>query len=124
MWKQVTQRESRQCVINICSFYNVGTHSCESYCFKTDLFFCCCCVFFVCFVFNQLGKVNELIIKPDLSDLTDKEEEEDNVEKSEEKEEEEETSLYRADCVYTVTSLDSAFNTVIEKHFSPALRSK
>ncbi|XP_037532233.1 epithelial splicing regulatory protein 1 isoform X1 [Nematolebias whitei] len=64
---------------------------------------------------KTLGKVNELIIKPNLSDLTDKEEEEDDVvEKSEEEEEEEEQeekSLHRADCVYTVTSLDSAFDT-------------
>lgn len=103
-------------------FY-LGTRSCGSYCFKTDLFFLFC-------FFNQLGKVNELIIKTNLSDLTDKEEDEDDVvEKSEEKEaeeeqQEEETSSYRADCVYTATSLDSAFNTVIEKHFSPALHSE
>lgn len=56
---------------------------------------------------NQLGKVNELLIKPDLSDLTEEKEEEDGVEESIE---EEDSS--RADNVSTATSLETALNLV------------
>ncbi|XP_041650265.1 epithelial splicing regulatory protein 1 isoform X3 [Cheilinus undulatus] len=53
---------------------------------------------------KKLGKVNELLIKPDLSDLTE-EKEEDVVE---EREEEEHGS--KADCVFTASSLETALN--------------
>ncbi|XP_056300955.1 epithelial splicing regulatory protein 1 isoform X2 [Pseudoliparis swirei] len=54
---------------------------------------------------KKLGKVNELLIKPDLSDLTEEKEEEDGVEESIE---EEDSS--RADNVSTATSLETALN--------------
>lgn len=57
---------------------------------------------------NQLGKVNELLIKPDLSDLTEEKEEEDVVEECVE-----EQSGFKADCVFTATSLEAALNLVI-----------
>ncbi|XP_044063975.1 epithelial splicing regulatory protein 1 isoform X1 [Siniperca chuatsi] len=55
---------------------------------------------------KKLGKVNEIVIKPDLSDLTDEKEEEEDV--VEENVEEENGS--RADCVSTATSLETALN--------------
>lgn len=64
-----------------------------------------------CFFFsslNQLGKVNELLIKPDLSDLTGEKEEEDVVE-----EDVEEENGSGADCVYKVTNIEAALNLVI-----------
>ncbi|XP_049439985.1 epithelial splicing regulatory protein 1 isoform X3 [Epinephelus fuscoguttatus] len=54
---------------------------------------------------KQLGKVNELLIKPDLSDLTEEKEVEDVVEKSEEEE-----NRSGADNVSTATSLETALN--------------
>uniref|UniRef100_G3P3D3 Epithelial splicing regulatory protein 1 n=1 Tax=Gasterosteus aculeatus aculeatus TaxID=481459 RepID=G3P3D3_GASAC len=58
---------------------------------------------------KKLGKVNELLIKPDLSDLAEEkeeeEEEEDEVEESAEKE-----NKSRADNVSTATSLETALN--------------
>lgn len=74
----------------------------------TCFFFFC---LFACFL-NQLGRVNELIIRPDLSDLTDEKVEKDVVRESEEEEKEEE-SVNGADCIYTATSLDNAFNVVM-----------
>lgn len=56
---------------------------------------------------NQLGKVNELLIKPDLSDLTEEKEEEDVVEESVEEE-----NGSKADCVFTATNLETALNLV------------
>ncbi|XP_045901025.1 epithelial splicing regulatory protein 1 isoform X2 [Micropterus dolomieu] len=50
---------------------------------------------------KKLGKVNELLIKPDLSDLTEEKEEEDVVK---------EENGSRADCVFTDTSLETALN--------------
>lgn len=55
--------------------------------------------------------MNELLIKPDLSDLTEEKEEEDVV--VEESVEEENGS--GADCVSTATSLETALNLVIVK---------
>ncbi|XP_017280518.1 epithelial splicing regulatory protein 1 isoform X3 [Kryptolebias marmoratus] len=69
---------------------------------------------------KTLGRVNELVIRPDLSDSTDEKAEKDVVEESEEEEqegevkeeeEEERESGSGADCVYTAASLDSALNT-------------
>ncbi|XP_068998957.1 epithelial splicing regulatory protein 1 isoform X4 [Embiotoca jacksoni] len=54
---------------------------------------------------KKLGRVNELLIKPDLSDETEEKEEEDVVEESVE----EETGS-GADCVSTATSVDAALN--------------
>ncbi|XP_051262623.1 epithelial splicing regulatory protein 1 isoform X2 [Dicentrarchus labrax] len=54
---------------------------------------------------KKLGKVNELVIKPDLPDLTDEKEEKDVVEESVEEE-----NGSEADCVSTATSLESALN--------------
>ncbi|XP_061572773.1 epithelial splicing regulatory protein 1 isoform X2 [Cololabis saira] len=54
---------------------------------------------------KTLGKVNELLIKPDLSDLTDEKPEEDVVEECREEE-----NGPGADCTSTVTSIDSALN--------------
>ncbi|CAJ1062202.1 epithelial splicing regulatory protein 1 isoform X4 [Xyrichtys novacula] len=54
---------------------------------------------------KKLGKVNELLIKPDLSDLTEEKEEEDVVEKSVEEE-----HGSKADCVFTASSLETALN--------------
>ncbi|XP_047455246.1 epithelial splicing regulatory protein 1 isoform X2 [Mugil cephalus] len=55
---------------------------------------------------KKLGKVNELLIKPDLSDLTEeKEEEEDVVEESVEEE-----NGSGAECVSTARSVDAALN--------------
>lgn len=65
-------------------------------------------MFFLSSSLNQLGKVNELLIKPDVSDLTDEKEEEDVVEDSVEEE-----NGSKADCVYTATSLETALNLVI-----------
>ncbi|CAG6015474.1 unnamed protein product [Menidia menidia] len=53
---------------------------------------------------KTLGRVNELLIKPALSDLTEEKAEEDVVEESQEKED------GSANCVSTATSLDSALN--------------
>lgn len=55
-----------------------------------------------------MGKVNELLIKPDLSDLTEEKEEEDVVEESVE-----EDNRSGADNVFTATSLETALNLVI-----------
>ncbi|KAF7669708.1 hypothetical protein LDENG_00147210 [Lucifuga dentata] len=56
---------------------------------------------------KKLGKVNELLIKPEFSDLTeDKDEEEEDV--LEESVEEE--NRHEADCVSTVTNLEAALN--------------
>ncbi|XP_028325781.1 epithelial splicing regulatory protein 1 isoform X3 [Gouania willdenowi] len=55
---------------------------------------------------QQLGQVNELLIRPDPSELTEKEEEED----VEEEESVEEESGSGADCISTATSLESALN--------------
>lgn len=52
--------------------------------------------------------MNELLIKPDLSDLTEEKEEEDVVEESVEEE-----NGSGADCVFTATSLETALNLVI-----------
>ncbi|XP_068180771.1 epithelial splicing regulatory protein 1 isoform X1 [Antennarius striatus] len=54
---------------------------------------------------RKLGKVNELLIKPDLSDLTEEKEEEDVVEENVE-----EKNGSKADCVFTATSLETALN--------------
>ncbi|XP_070691269.1 epithelial splicing regulatory protein 1 isoform X2 [Pempheris klunzingeri] len=54
---------------------------------------------------KKLGKVSELLIKTDLSDLTEEKEEEDVVEESVEEE-----NGSRADFAYTATSLESALN--------------
>ncbi|KAK2844550.1 hypothetical protein Q5P01_011209 [Channa striata] len=54
---------------------------------------------------QKLGRVNELLIKPDLSDLTDEKEEEDVVEESVEEE-----NGSGAECVFTATSLEAALN--------------
>lgn len=59
---------------------------------------------------NQLGKVNELIIKPDLSELTEGKEDKDVVEQTADKE-----SGSKADTVFTATSLETALNQVIRK---------
>lgn len=52
--------------------------------------------------------MNELLIKPDLSDLTEEKEEDDVVEESVEEE-----NGSRGDCVSTATSLETALNLVI-----------
>ncbi|GLD55774.1 epithelial splicing regulatory protein 1 isoform X1 [Lates japonicus] len=57
-------------------------------------------------VVTQLGRVNELLIKPDLSDLTEEKEEEDVVEERVEEEE----SGSGADSVSTAASLEAALN--------------
>ncbi|XP_028282327.1 epithelial splicing regulatory protein 1 isoform X5 [Parambassis ranga] len=54
---------------------------------------------------KKLGKVNELLIKPDLSDLTGEKEEEDVVE-----EDVEEENVFGADCVSKVTDIEAALN--------------
>ncbi|XP_053182793.1 epithelial splicing regulatory protein 1 [Scomber japonicus] len=54
---------------------------------------------------KKLGRVNELLIKPDLSDLSGEKEEEDVVEESLEEE-----NGSGADCVFTATSLETALN--------------
>ncbi|XP_032375348.1 epithelial splicing regulatory protein 1 isoform X1 [Etheostoma spectabile] len=54
---------------------------------------------------KKLGKVNELLIKPDLSDLTEQKDEEDVVEESVE-----EDNRSGADNVFTATSLETALN--------------
>lgn len=56
---------------------------------------------------NQLGKVNELLIKSDPSEFTEEKEEEDVVEESVEEE-----AGSKADCVFTATSLETALNLV------------
>lgn len=60
---------------------------------------------------NQLGKVNELIIKPDLSELTEGKEDKDVVEEAVEEE-----LGSNADSVFTATSLETALNLVIRKN--------
>lgn len=62
------------------------------------------------FSVNQLGRVNELLIKPDLSDLTEEKEEKDVVEESVE-----EDGGSGADCVSTATSFETALNLVIRE---------
>lgn len=57
---------------------------------------------------NQLGKVNELLIKHDLSDSAEEKKEEDVVEACVE----EETGL-KADCVFTAENLEAALNLVM-----------
>lgn len=59
---------------------------------------------------NQLGKVNELIIKPDLSESTEGQEDKDVVEEAVDGE-----SGSKADSVFTATSFESALNLVITK---------
>lgn len=59
---------------------------------------------------NQLGKVNELIIKPDLSESTEEKEDKDVVEEAVDGE-----SGSKADSVFTATSFESALNLVITK---------
>ncbi|XP_034730602.1 epithelial splicing regulatory protein 1 isoform X4 [Etheostoma cragini] len=54
---------------------------------------------------KKLGKLNELLIKPDLSDLTEQNDEEDVVEESVE-----EDNRSGADNVFTATSLETALN--------------
>lgn len=56
---------------------------------------------------NQLGRVNGILIKPDLSDLTDEKEEDDEAEESVEEE-----NGSGADCVSTAASLETALNLV------------
>lgn len=55
---------------------------------------------------KKLGRVNELLIKPDLSDLTQDKEEEEDVEK----ETVEEEYGSKADCVFTASNLETALN--------------
>lgn len=62
---------------------------------------------------NQLGKVNELIIKPDLSELTEGKEDKDVAEEAVEEE-----LGSKADSVFTATSLETALNLVIRKNKS------
>lgn len=59
----------------------------------------------------KLGKVNELLIKAEVSDLTDEKKEEDLVEELVEEEE----NVSGADCVFTAKNLETALNTVIFK---------
>ncbi|KAL6109197.1 esrp1 [Pungitius sinensis] len=54
---------------------------------------------------KKLSKVNELLIKPDLSDLSEEKEEEDEVEERAENE-----NKSRADNVFTATNLETALN--------------
>ena len=72
-------------------------------CFKTDVFLSSSP--------NQLGKVNELLIKADLTELTEEKEEEQEEDVVEERTEEENGS--KADCVFTAPSLETALNLVI-----------
>lgn len=58
-----------------------------------------------------MGKVNELIIKPDLSELPEGKEDEDVVEQTVDKES-------KADSVFTATSFETALNLVITKRTS------
>lgn len=60
-----------------------------------------------------MGKVNELIIKPDLSELTEGKEDKDVVEEAVEEE-----LGSKADSVFTATSLETALNLVIRKNKS------
>lgn len=62
---------------------------------------------------NQLGKVNELIIKPDLSELTEGKEDKDVAEEAVAEE-----LGSKADSVFTATSLETALNLVIRKNKS------
>ncbi|KAM9353296.1 epithelial splicing regulatory protein 1 isoform 2-T2 [Symphorus nematophorus] len=59
---------------------------------------------------KKLGKVNELLIKPDLTDLTEKKEEEGEEEEDVVEESVEEENGSKADCVFTATSLETALN--------------
>lgn len=68
---------------------------------------------------NQLGKVNELLIKPDLSDLMEEKEEEDVVEECVDEE-----TGFKADCVFTAASLEAALNLVITSPKSRKLSKK
>lgn len=63
---------------------------------------------------NQLGKLNELIIKPDLSESTEGKEDKDVVEEA--VEEAVDGSGSKADFVFTATSFESALNLVIKKN--------
>ncbi|XP_051920442.1 epithelial splicing regulatory protein 1 isoform X2 [Hippocampus zosterae] len=56
---------------------------------------------------KKLGKVNELLIKADVSDLTDEKKEEDLVEELVEEEE----NVSGPDCVFTAKNLETALNT-------------
>lgn len=62
---------------------------------------------------NQLGKVNELLIKHDLSDLAEEKKEEDVVEKCVEEE-----TGFKADCVFTAENLEAALNLVMASSMS------
>lgn len=66
-----------------------------------------------------MGKVNELLIKPDLSDLTEGKEEEDVVEESVEKENDS-----KADRVFRAASLETALNLVMTSLKSPPKKSQ
>lgn len=57
---------------------------------------------------NQLGKVNELLIKHDLSDLVEEKKEEDVVEECVKEE-----TGFKADCVFTAENLEAALNLVM-----------
>lgn len=57
---------------------------------------------------NQLGKVNELLIKHNLSVLAEENKEEDVVE-----EHVEEKTGFKADCIFTADNLEAALNLVM-----------
>lgn len=67
-------------------------------------------MFFSCA--NQLGKVNELLIKPDTTEFTEEKEEEDVEEESVEEE-----AGSKADCVFTASCLETALNLVTKAFF-------
>lgn len=69
-------------------------------------------MFFLCV--NQLGRVNELHIKPDPTDLTEEKEEQLEEEEKEEdlSEETVEENRLEADCVSASNSFESALNQV------------
>lgn len=60
----------------------------------------------VLFCLNQLGRVNELLIKPDLSDFTEENVKEDVVDNKETE------KGSGGDCIFTVTSIDTALSMV------------
>lgn len=64
---------------------------------------------------NQLGKVNELIIKPDLSESTEEKEDKDVVEEAVEEAVDGESGA-KADSVFTATSFETALNLVIKNN--------
>lgn len=66
---------------------------------------------------NQLGKVNELLIKHNVSDLAEEKKEEDVVQERVE----EETGL-KADCVFTAENLEAALNLVMFSSTSVELK--